>query len=370
MENTIWRSPIFALQETEFSLSAPPKREKSNSTKFSTGKKKKRRPKEKWEESLKQLTSYRGGVLLGISSDCGGGILRGANWGPLFIRNQLYSQANPPKVFDLGDVRVIPHLLMDQYLNQQTIDRCRKALYGNCDNDLPVSPLSITMDLVEKFYQQFSDKGLIGLGGDHSVSFPLTRPLLRRRKAQGRQMAIIHFDAHTDMMESRLGIDICFGSWAYHILDDLPSPEHLYQIGLRNSAHDKEYWSKKFPIQQFWSSDVQDRGGEEIAEEIIKDLKKKHVDELYVSFDIDAIDLSRASATGTPEPNGLSPDVAMVILQKLERQFPVTAADMVEVAPFIRHHDHRCGVEPDSTLTIAEDFVRFFISALNRAHGA
>ena len=319
-----------------------------------------------WEESLGKLSSYRGSVLLGVCSDCGGGILRGANWGPLFVRNKLYSTKSRPEVFDLGDIRVIPHLLMDKYLNQGTIDTCRQALYGNSERELAVGPLSITMEVVEEFYQRFGDKGLLGLGGDHSVSFPLVRPYLNRRRAQGRTVGLIHFDAHTDIMESRLGIDICFGSWVYHILGDLPSPGHIYQIGLRSSRYDKQYWEKNFKVQQFWSGEVKRRGANDIAGEILEDLEKKQVDELYVSFDIDAIDAVYASATGTPEPDGLKPEEAMTILQKLEQNFPIAAADMVEVAPFIRHSEYSHSAEPEATLDITESFVQFFISAMNR----
>ena len=322
-----------------------------------------------WKQSLQGLDSRQGSVLLGVSSDCGGGILRGANWGPLFIRNELYSVNKNLDVFDLGDVRVIPHLLMDKYLNEETLERCRKSLYGSSASHLPVGPLSITMDLVEKFYHQFKDKGLIALGGDHSVSFPLTRPFLRRRKSQGRSVAIIHFDAHTDLLKSRLGIDICFGSWAYHILKDLPSPGHLYQIGIRSSAKDEAYWEGNFKVQQFWSLEIKAKGAEAVADDIIADLKRKKVDELYVSFDIDAIDSTYASATGTPEPDGLEPGQAMIILEKLNEQFPITGADMVEVAPFVRHHEDYPTSGPDSTLTIAGNFVRFFIEAVNRAYG-
>src|SRR5690606_27391538 len=93
----------------------------------------------KWLKTYENLSDKKTWVL-GIPSDNGGGIQRGANWGPLMLRQEIIDVA---KTFiDLGDVRVIPHLLHDKYLNEETIKLCRKALYGKV-NKLPVSPLSI-----------------------------------------------------------------------------------------------------------------------------------------------------------------------------------------------------------------------------------
>lgn len=322
-----------------------------------------------WRKNLAQLPSHQGSILLGICSDCGGGILRGANWGPLFVRTELYSQHPKLNLLDLGDIRVIPHLVLDKYLNQETITRCKEALYQNPNSPLPVSPLSIAMNLAEQFYEQYNDKGLISLGGDHSISFPLVKSFLRKRKQEGRSVALIHFDAHTDIMEERLGIDICFGSWVYHILSDLPSPHHLYQIGIRNSGADQNYWESKFGIQQFWAREIQKRGAGAIADDIIKDLKNKGVQELYVSFDIDSIDQHHASATGTPETGGPSPDEIMLILTKIQQCVPITSADLVEVAPFIKHpFCESPEKEPQSTLAIASRIVHFFITSINEAY--
>ena len=177
-----------------------------------------------WRDSLTQLLeSSHKAVMLGISSDCGGGILRGANWGPLFLRSALIDQQTQCRSFDLGDVRVIPHLLHDKYLNDATISNCQKALYGDKNDDYYVSPLSITEDVCDSFYATFKDKGIFGIGGDHSISYPLTKAYLKAKREQGKRTAIIHFDAHTDLLVERLGIDLCFGSWCTHILEFLPA---------------------------------------------------------------------------------------------------------------------------------------------------
>ena len=298
---------------------------------------------ELWKESLKQLADHSKTVILGISSDCGGGILRGANWGPLFLRNAIRQHHGEMPAFDMGDIRVIPHLLHDKYLNQPTIDNCRKALYEDDHEEthkdktqtFHVSPLSITEDIARDFYEMFPDKGIFGIGGDHSISYPLTKAYLQAKKSHGIRTAIIHFDAHTDLMVERLGIDLCFGSWCTHILDDLHSPSDLIQIGIRSSGQPKEHWEETFGVKQYWADEVKQAGADTTAKMILEQLKSDGVDELYVSFDIDAIDSSVASATGTPEPDGLFTEDAMTILQLLAAEYPITGADMMEIAPFL-----------------------------------
>ena len=199
-----------------------------------------------WQQNIEKLPESTNAVILGIASDCGGGILRGANWGPLFVRSTLLEQYPDLTAFDLGDVRVIPHLLHDKYLNEATIANCRRALYQDENSDFAVSPLTITEDVLHDFYAEFPSKGIFGIGGDHSVSYPLTKAYLQAKKKQGVRAAIIHFDAHTDLLVERLGIDLCFGSWCTHILDDLTDHRDLIQVGIRSSGKPKSTLGKYF----------------------------------------------------------------------------------------------------------------------------
>ncbi len=318
-----------------------------------------------WKNSLNKLPESSRAVILGIASDCGGGILRGANWGPLFIRTTLLEQHPSLNAFDLGDIRVIPHLLSDKYLNDATLANCRKALYQNDKSDYCVSPLSITEDVLHDFYAQFPEKGIFGIGGDHSVSYPLTKAYLQAKQKQGKRTAIIHFDAHTDLLVERLGIDLCFGSWCTHILDDLPAPEHLIQVGIRSTAKSKQHWESTFGVKQHWAEEVKKLGVDKVTENILSQLANQNIDEIYVSFDIDAIDESFASSTGTPEPDGLLPEEAMKILQEIAANYPITGGDMMEIAPFT----DSSGKGEESrikTLKVAGDISAFLINEISK----
>ena len=320
---------------------------------------------ELWKSSLDSLPDASKAIILAIASDCGGGILRGANWGPLFIRSTLLENHPLLNTFDLGDIRVIPHLLADKYLNEATITNCRNALYKDPESEYCVSPLSITEDVLHDFYSAFPDKGIFGLGGDHSVSYPLTKAYLVAKKQQGKRTSIIHFDAHTDLLKERLGIDLCFGSWCTHILDDLPAPEHLIQIGIRSSGKPKSHWENTFGVKQHWAHEIKENGVQKTIDAILAQLAEQNVDEIYVSFDIDAIDDSYASATGTPEPDGLMPEEAMAILQAIAAKYPITGADMMEIAPFT-DSSGLGNISQEKTLKVGCDISAFLINEMNK----
>jgi len=324
--------------------------------------------KDVWKKDIEGLNESKTPCLLGICSDTGGGIQRGANWGPLFIRSQIYEEGKREDLLDLGDIKVIPHLLHDKYLNEKTLDHCRESIYKKFEKDYPVSPLSIARTVTQEFHQTFSKRPLFCLGGDHSVSYPIVKSFLQHKKKQGIKVAIIHFDAHTDLLKERLGIDLCFGSWCTHILDELESPSHLIQLGIRSSGKKKEYWEKTFGVKQYWAHEIKKNNIETLVESIKDFLESEKIDELYLSFDIDALDESIAGATGTPEPDGLTTDECAYIMTGLFQKFPLSGADLVEVAPFVnaQQSEGKINPEPNSTLLAAGALSEIIIKALNR----
>lgn len=304
----------------------------------------------RWQHQIQELENCKVPLLIGVPSDCGGGIQRGANWGPLFVRQALYEKILTCAVLDLGDVRVIPQLLLDDYLNQQTIKKCRQALYADSETARAVSPLSITREVVKNIYHYFPQHRLFALGGDHSVSYPLIKEYLQAKKKQGIAVAVLHFDAHTDLLKQRLGIDISFGSWMYHILSDLQSPQHLIQLGIRATGHDRSHWENSQHIQQYWATEIKELGISVVAERILKYFSEQQIQEIYVTFDIDCLDAEFASATGTPEPAGLSPEDVIKLINTIASEVPITGADLVEVAPFVKTDLECTHQEPQTTL--------------------
>ena len=318
-----------------------------------------------WEQGLTQRLPDARCVIFGIASDCGGGILRGANWGPLFLRETLLTTEPGLPTFDVGDVRVIPHLLHDKYLNDATIANCRRALYQDQDSSLPVSPLSIAYDFARDFHQCHPGKPLFMIGGDHSVSYPMVRAYLEAKQAQGKNVALVHFDAHTDLLEERLGIDLCFGTWTSQIMPYLRSPAHLIQCGIRASGRDRGHWESKFGHTQYWSRETTERGAQALADEAVAKLTALGVEEIYISYDIDCLDQAFAGATGTPESGGMSVPESVDIIKTLAAHFTISGADMVEIAPMVKAPGI-VQAEPETTLASAAVLSSLMIRAMAR----
>lgn len=315
-----------------------------------------------WEKSLKDIPSSSL-VVIGIPSDNGGGIQRGANWGPLAVRLALIDE-NPPKFLDVGDIRVIPHLLHDKYITKTLINECRKALYGNAKIQLPVSPLSIAEKSIDVLHEIYPELKVFAIGGDHSVSYPLVKAYLKAKKKQKSKIGLLHFDAHTDLIQKRLGVDLCFGSWTFHILKELKTPAHAVQVGIRSSGKSKSHWEKTTGVKQWWNKEIQKNGIEFVTKKIIDHYKKLGVEELYISFDIDALDEKFASATGTPEPDGMRPYECVTMIREIAQHFKVTGADLVEVAPYVLPP----GAKPQDqkqTVASAAIIARVLLEAMN-----
>lgn len=288
-----------------------------------------KRVQEAWEESFQKIRRAES-VLMGIPSDTGAGIMKGANFGPIGVREAFLDQfgAFPKNLLDLGDIICVPHFLHDEMLSPKQIEASQKELYPGQTEGLPVSPLSIAEAALKAVLELNPQAKIYLIGGDHSVSWPA---MVYCHQRFGKEFGVLHFDAHTDLMKRRLGVDYCFATWAYQALRFL-KPYHLVQVGIRSSSKTKAQWAELHPVTQFWAYDVLGKESQ-VIESICQHFTEKGVKHLYISNDIDGTDSSEAAATGTPEPQGLNSNFVKKLLSEVRKHFTVFGGDIVEVAP-------------------------------------
>jgi arginase family enzyme len=280
-------------------------------------------------------------AILGIPSDCGAGLVRGASFGPQELRRGLLeahpdfqSWAAGQGVVDVGDVAVNPHLLTDDMLSEQQKRACRAAMYpavaAEDSDDLPVAPLSMAERALDRIFDLNPRIKILILGGDHSVAWPPV-VVLKRRRAPA--LGIVQPDAHTDLLAERLGVRICFATWAYHANDLIGRNGRLVQVGVRASRHPRQHWETTLGVRQLWAQEIANLGEAGTLDEIVAHLRSRGVEQVYFSNDIDATDAVAAPSTGAPESGGLQPELVCALIKRLGREFDLVGADLVEVAP-------------------------------------
>ncbi len=307
-------------------------------------------------------------VILGVPSDVGAGYLRGANLGPQAVRATLLEQDKDYRawmdrngVVDIGDVFVVPQLLHDDMLSAAQLEASRRALYPHAAKDvlLPVSPLSIAERALDLVFLLNPRVAPFVIGGDHSTAWPVAAALHRARRVHGGPWGIVQPDAHTDLLEERLGVKYCFATWSFHANDLLGRGGRMVQVGTRASRRDREHWESTLGVRQFWAEECL-RDPTAALDAILAHIKTTDVRSVYFSNDIDGTDESHADATGTPEPFGLEPDFLVELIRRLGREVSICAGDVMEVAPPVQ----RTADGAKRTLSLAARYVRETLAAM------
>ncbi|NAW60329.1 MULTISPECIES: agmatinase [unclassified Vibrio] len=164
-----------------------------------------------------------------------------------------------------------------------------------------------------------SGKTMLALGGDHFITLPILRAYAKHHG----EMALIHFDAHTDTYANGSSYD--HGTMFYHAPNEgLISPKHSVQIGIRT-----EYAQERHGFNVINAMQANDLPVADIVTQVRDITGDKPV---YVTFDIDCLDPAFAPGTGTPVCGGLNSDKVLKIIRGLAGM-NIVGMDVVEVSP-------------------------------------
>jgi guanidinopropionase len=205
---------------------------------------------------------------------------------------------------------------------------CRVADVG----DAPVNPIDLnrSMETIQAFFAQIVAAGAVPLsiGGDHLSSLPILRAV-----AGSRPVGMIHFDAHSDTVDTYFGgLKYTHGTpFRRAVEENLLDPKRVVQIGIRGSTYSAE--ERDWPLAQgmriITIEEFEDLG----VDAVIREARRVAGDgPTYISFDIDALDPAVAPGTGTPEFAGLTSREVLRLLRGL-RHLNLVGADVVEVSP-------------------------------------
>ena len=181
------------------------------------------------------------------------------------------------------------------------------------DLEFPLGNTYKSLDLIRQNVEDIykDSKRVFGIGGEHLVTLPEIEAVSKFYK----DLAIIHFDAHTDLREEYLGEEMSHSAVIRHI-SKIVGPQNIKQIGIRSGMKDEWEFMKKHNTLAHKYSDL----------DIFKGKK------IFVTVDLDVLDTSIMPGTGTPEVGGIQFNELVNWFEYL-KDFDIVGADVVELAP-------------------------------------
>lgn len=185
--------------------------------------------------------------------------------------------------------------------------------YDAGELEFPLGNTAKSLDLIEENARHiYSDgKKYLGIGGEHLVTLPAVKACYEKYP----DLALVHFDAHTDLREDYLGEKLSHASVIRRI-GEIIGFENIKQIGIRSGLKEEFDLMKKFNT----------------LIKSVEGLEEFKGRKIFLTIDVDVLDPAVLPGTGTPEPNGLMYRELAQWIKSL-KDFDIVGADIVELAP-------------------------------------
>ncbi len=187
------------------------------------------------------------------------------------------------------------------------------------DIDIPIGNTAQSLQYIGELTDRILSGGKkpLMMGGEHLVTLPAVRAVWEKHA----DLAVIHFDAHTDLREEYLGERLSHSAVMRRIHEFLGGGA-IWQFGIRSGTKEEYDWA---------------RAGHTALNEFTLDAvpalpKMLGERPVYLTVDLDVLDPSVFPGTGTPEAGGISFRELVEALGALSG-LNIVAADIVELAP-------------------------------------
>lgn len=159
-------------------------------------------------------------------------------------------------------------------------------------------------------------------GGEHTI----TKAAI---DALSKDLGLVSFDAHLDLRDEFLGERIMHATFMRRVAERI-GPDHVMEVGIRAFSKPELDYCKESGLQVVTPLELRKSSVEKTAQRIRGFLSK--FTHSYVTVDIDVLDPAYAPGVGNPEPDGLTTDELLTLVQaSMGRN--IIGLDAVEVAP-------------------------------------
>ncbi|WP_237275789.1 agmatinase [Tenacibaculum ovolyticum] len=183
------------------------------------------------------------------------------------------------------------------------------------ENTSPEAMVDAVHSITKKYINK--NKFVTLFGGEHSISIGTIRAFNECFNS----LTVLHIDAHADLRKEYEGSSCNHACAVYEANENT----NLVQVGIRSMDisetrvmnKEKVFFAHDMAVNEYWIDDVIDQ----------------LTGNVFITFDLDAIDPSLLPSTGTPEPGGLFYYETLEFLKKVFTERNVVGFDIVELCP-------------------------------------
>lgn len=253
-------------------------------------------------------------AVLGVPFDEGSPFLPGSRMGPRALREH---SLRFPVLSPIYDVDADETYLWREISNGLIVDA----------GDVDVRPAnsSRTFDVIRARIRDISQAGVfpVILGGDHSLTYPVFEAL-------DVPAHVIQFDAHQDCDQITEDLQHTNSHPFRHIIN-MDNCLSLTQVGIRGLRNPKVLYDEMRSLGHnvVTMNRLREIGPHGVAAAIPAG------EPVYISIDIDALDMSLIPGCVSGEPNGMAFDELIDTLRAIVATHPVIGFDFVEINPML-----------------------------------
>lgn len=183
------------------------------------------------------------------------------------------------------------------------------------ENSSPEAMVDAVHKITKKYINR--NKFVALFGGEHSISIGTVRAF----NECFNNLTVLQIDAHADLRKEYLGSKYNHACSMYEASQNT----NLVQVGIRSMDvsekrvmnTEKVFFAQDMAVNEDWMDDVVDQ----------------LTSNVFITFDLDAMDPSLLPSTGTPEPGGLFYYETLEFLKRVFAEKNVVGFDMVELCP-------------------------------------
>lgn len=211
---------------------------------------------------------------------------------------------------------------VETYSPYQDRDLEDLAVMDSGDLELPFGDPRDALAMIEERAAAILDDGKrpFLIGGEHLV----TLGAVRAAAARYPDLHIVHFDAHADLRDDYLGVQLSHAC-VLHRCWELTGDGRIHQFGIRSGTREEFQWGSAHVHTQKFNFEGLGR--------TVEQLRGKPV---YFTLDLDVLDPSVFPGTGTPEPGGVSFEALRIAATLVCSQLNIVGCDVNELCP---HYD-------------------------------